>query len=102
MEEQQLFQLQINATADDQVLLQMETELEEVDARRATLIVALASSHTHGPTRGIASQQVVSGLFPPPGPQPTTQALLSPTKPLTSVRGGSISATVSAVDAAGR
>jgi hypothetical protein len=37
-EEQQLLQLQIHATADDQVRLQMETELDEpeVDARRAT------------------------------------------------------------------
>jgi hypothetical protein len=49
-EEQQLLQLQINATAHDQVQLQMETELSEVDARRATL----------------TSQQVVSGLLPPP------------------------------------
>jgi hypothetical protein len=49
-EEQQLLQLQIYATADDQALLQMETELDEVDARRATLTAALASSHPRTPT----------------------------------------------------
>ena len=86
-EEQQLLQLQINATAHDQVQLQMETELSEVDARRATLTSQSAGS---------------LGASPTPSPPCERCSARRSTSGLTSVRGGRISATVSAADAAAR
>ena len=66
-EEQQLLQLQIIATTDDRVRLQMEMELDEVDARRATLKAALASSHPQTPT-GERESAGSLGASPTPSP----------------------------------
>ena len=99
-EEQRLLQLRINAEATEQrmVTFRMETEIAELDARKAAAEAALAQSHqrTHALEREPADNLGVSQApAHPAGDAPLDGALAA-------VRGGGTPATFSAAAATSR